>query len=348
MHSDSTHHENPSDVFQKAGTDSKYKYVYSHVGASGFGNRMLNIISSFLLALLTDRVLIIFSPHYDLRKIFCTPFPNSTWILPHEVKVPAGKMMDHFSFPFESTDFNNLDTQIIQMRDIEQYFLTQLFWNKHLIDKLNLFFPGRNVGTVLLKYLIHPTNDIWFNILDTFDQRDKGAVTVGLQIRSPANSATAALKCLPPLPNNTHVFIAYLGSLVEEVKREHPQWNVTQRFVELGERHDLSQVKTALHDMFLLSMCDKVVISVRSTFGYIIMALKGSLCPILGNDAQDHGANKESCSWPNSHEICNHAGYVAMKQLNDSGKILYREDQHPTLFTGPCVDLTTGIRLNTA
>ena len=57
---------------------------------------------------------------------------------------------------------------------------------------------------------------------------------------------------------------------------------------------------------------------------------------------------KDSCSWPNSHEICNHVGYVAIKQMNDSGRIHYHEDAYPAIYTGPCVDYKTGIRLNTA
>ena len=144
----------------------------------------------------------------------------------------------------------------------------------------------------------------------------------------------AALTCLPSLPeNNTHVFIASLGSVEAELKkyvrlncicdvcmyvcmyvcpvycvckdngccisklyvcRKRPLWGVTQTYTEGGERHDLAQVKTALHDMVLLSMCDKVVISVRSTFGYVVMALKGSLCPIAGNNLHDAGTDTVS------------------------------------------------------
>ena len=42
-------------------------------------------------------------------------------------------------------------------------------------------------------------------------------------------------------------------------------------------------------------MWDVVVISVRSTFGYVVMALKGSLCPIAGNDLNDIGTDKVRC-----------------------------------------------------
>lgn len=349
MHSNSTHRSDPVAEFKRPEVDPNLRYVYVHAGASGLGNRILSIVSAFLLALLTDRTLIIFSPHYDFRKVLCTPFPNSTWILPHEVKIPAGKMIDQFSVSFELTDFSNIDAQIIQIRDMETYFLTSFFLNKHLIDKLNQLFPGRNVATVLLRYLIHPSNAIWADILKTFEDRNRYAVTVGLQIRAPVFSAIPAIKCLPDeLPNNTHVFVASLGSQIDNIKSVYPNWNVTQRFVDGGEKHDSSQLRTALHDIFVVSMCDKIVISVRSTFGYIIMALKGSLCAIVGNNEHDNGVNKDTCSWPNSHEICNHPGHVLLKQMNDTGSIFYRDDIHPALFTGPCVDFASGIRLNTA
>ncbi|XP_066347463.1 probable fucosyltransferase 7 [Miscanthus floridulus] len=48
----------------------------------GLGNRILSITSTFLYALLTDRVLLLHSSGDDLHGLFCEPFPGSTWILP--------------------------------------------------------------------------------------------------------------------------------------------------------------------------------------------------------------------------------------------------------------------------
>ena len=44
-------------------------------------------------------------------------------------------------------------------------------------------------------------------------------------------------------------------------------------YINTGERHDVSQAKTAVHDMWLLSMSDRAVISAFSTFGYIGISL---------------------------------------------------------------------------
>ena len=167
-------------------------------------------------------------------------------------------------------------------------------------------------------------------------------------MRHPVQNAVLTLKCLPPLPSNTHIFVASLGYQVDNLKNHNSDWKVTQKYAEGGEKHNKEQVYTAVHDIFLLSMCDKTVISVRSTFGYLIMALKGSLCPIAGNNLHDSGSDKDECSWPNSHEICNHVGYASMMQMNTSGQIYYRGDIHPAILTDPCVDYMSGVRLNTA
>ncbi|XP_020165557.1 probable fucosyltransferase 8 [Aegilops tauschii subsp. strangulata] len=48
---------------------------------NGLGNRMLALASTFLHALLTDRVLLVHAPH-EFDGLFCEPFPGSSWTLP--------------------------------------------------------------------------------------------------------------------------------------------------------------------------------------------------------------------------------------------------------------------------
>ncbi|KAE8796833.1 putative fucosyltransferase 8 [Hordeum vulgare] len=48
---------------------------------NGLGNRMLALASTFLYALLTDRVLLVHAPQ-ELDGLFCEPFPGSSWTLP--------------------------------------------------------------------------------------------------------------------------------------------------------------------------------------------------------------------------------------------------------------------------
>ncbi|KAJ3677006.1 hypothetical protein LUZ60_002730 [Juncus effusus] len=62
----------------------------------GLGNRMLTIASTFLYALLTNRVMLI-DHSVDLIDLFCEPFPDSSWILP-----PNFPIKDFEPFGFES------------------------------------------------------------------------------------------------------------------------------------------------------------------------------------------------------------------------------------------------------
>nr|CAB3469963.1 unnamed protein product [Digitaria exilis] len=48
---------------------------------NGLGNLMLSLISTFVYALLTNRVVLVYSPG-DFTDLFCEPFPDTTWILP--------------------------------------------------------------------------------------------------------------------------------------------------------------------------------------------------------------------------------------------------------------------------
>ncbi|KAJ3705038.1 hypothetical protein LUZ61_008743 [Rhynchospora tenuis] len=53
---------------------------------AGMGNRMLTLVSTFLYALLTNRVLLIHQPA-DMVNLFCEPFPGSTWYLPPDFPI---------------------------------------------------------------------------------------------------------------------------------------------------------------------------------------------------------------------------------------------------------------------
>lgn len=60
--------------------DSHCKYVV-WFPCNGLGNRMLTIASTFLYALLTDRVLLTHVAS-EQEGLFCEPFPGSSWVLP--------------------------------------------------------------------------------------------------------------------------------------------------------------------------------------------------------------------------------------------------------------------------
>jgi xyloglucan fucosyltransferase len=51
------------------------------ISFSGLGNRILSLASSFLYALLTNRVLLV-DPGVDVADLLCEPFPEVSWFLP--------------------------------------------------------------------------------------------------------------------------------------------------------------------------------------------------------------------------------------------------------------------------
>ncbi|XP_073010866.1 galactoside 2-alpha-L-fucosyltransferase-like [Typha latifolia] len=61
------------------------KYVV-WIPCNGLGNRMLTLASTFLYALLTNRVLLIHTTK-ESENLFCEPFPRSSWVLPSDFPV---------------------------------------------------------------------------------------------------------------------------------------------------------------------------------------------------------------------------------------------------------------------
>jgi hypothetical protein len=220
---------------------------------------------------------------------------------------------------FRSEDFSKTlqDVQIYRIRDPTQYFLPYLFENPLYAETLREWFPSMNVGTELARYLIHPVDEIWSEVVDSFSARDPKALSVGLQMRFWVdNGADHMLSCVGPLKNNAHIFVASLIDMRSSISKINPNWKVSQKYHEGTQVQSYHQAKSALHDIFLLSLSDTCVVSSHSTFGYIIMALKGSLCAFASDNFDKEENKKPSCFWPNSHEICFHIGVVTNNNSN--------------------------------
>ncbi|PNT76226.1 fucosyltransferase 6 [Brachypodium distachyon] len=55
----------------------------------GLGNRMLSLVSTFLYALLTGRVVLVHQPP-GMEALFCEPFPGTSWLLPPDFPYKDG------------------------------------------------------------------------------------------------------------------------------------------------------------------------------------------------------------------------------------------------------------------
>ncbi|MQM06848.1 hypothetical protein Taro_039680 [Colocasia esculenta] len=171
------------------------------ISYSGLGNRILTLASTFLYALLTDRVLLV-DRGADMPDLFCEPFPEVTWLLPldfplnnfdifhinspHsygnllENKVLTGGAMATGSLPafvylHLAHDYNDHDKLFFCEQDqlllrkipwmilrSDNYFAPSLFLISIFKKELNQLFPEKEtVFHHLGRYLFHPTNAVW-------------------------------------------------------------------------------------------------------------------------------------------------------------------------------------------
>ncbi|TVU28625.1 hypothetical protein EJB05_20149, partial [Eragrostis curvula] len=168
---------------------------------NGLGNRMLSLISTFLYALLTDRVLLVHEPP-EFEDLFCEPFPGSSWTLPTDFPITdfAGifTMMSPTSYKNMrqagaiSSDHRNVSSErlpafvfldLIQsftdaafcesdqrvlakfnwmVLKSDVYFAPMLFLMPAYERELAQLFPEKEaVFHLVARYLFHPSNDVW-------------------------------------------------------------------------------------------------------------------------------------------------------------------------------------------
>ncbi|CAI0421275.1 unnamed protein product [Linum tenue] len=202
------------------GGDCKF-VVYTP--SQGLGNRILGLTSTFLFALLTDRVLLVdFSA--DMDELFCEPFPNSTWLLPGNFPFRSdfyggwfrdvysyGKLLekkektdgDSSSSPallqiFLQDKYNEYDKLFFKDENqgfVERvpwlvlihdgYFIPCLFQMQSFRSELEKLFPDQEtVFHHLVKYLFSPSNQAWGQITGFYEAYlAKAEERIGFQIR---------------------------------------------------------------------------------------------------------------------------------------------------------------------
>nr|CAD1827080.1 unnamed protein product [Ananas comosus var. bracteatus] len=176
------------------------KYVV-WVPFNGLGNRMLSLVSTFLYALLTDRVLLT-----DVTKgsenLFCEPFPGSSWVVPSNfpikdmskinmgapqsylnlrdsmvigntanvsedslppyVFLPLGSSLFRHNNIFCGYDKIALEKFNWMIVKSDSYFVPAIFLMPIYEDELGRLFPQKeSVFHHLGRYLFHPTNRVW-------------------------------------------------------------------------------------------------------------------------------------------------------------------------------------------
>jgi xyloglucan fucosyltransferase len=105
---------------------------------NGLGNRILSLTSTFLYAMLTNRVLLV-QLTSELDDLFCEPFPDTSWILPHDFPI---KDLHRFNVNSNVTYGNMLDKHVISNdpqtmdKSLPSYVYIHLVENYRDLDKL--------------------------------------------------------------------------------------------------------------------------------------------------------------------------------------------------------------------
>ncbi|CAI9112092.1 OLC1v1012469C2 [Oldenlandia corymbosa var. corymbosa] len=179
-------------------TDCKYAVWTPQ---EGLGNRIMSLVSTFLYALLTKRVLLVDS-RVHISDLFCEPFPESSWLVPSdfplidelwqfrkESSMSYGNLMrNHFMLssnngswmipyvyihlvdnyndedkPFFCDDDQTVVQEIPwQILKSDEYFVPSFFLIPSFQQELDRLFPEKDTVFHLLgRYLIHPANTVW-------------------------------------------------------------------------------------------------------------------------------------------------------------------------------------------
>jgi xyloglucan fucosyltransferase len=190
---------------------------------NGLGNRMLSLVSTFLYALLSDRVMLVHFPA-DFTDLFCEPFPDATWVLPPDF--PVANLSDLGMNPEQS--YRNLLASkkiandptvqssvppwvflnLCHEQDIDKlfycsddqlalakvswlllfsdmYFVPSLYSMGEFHGELHRLFPAmESVCHLLSRYLFHPTNSVWGLVARYYNSYlARADQRIGIQIR---------------------------------------------------------------------------------------------------------------------------------------------------------------------
>ena len=152
---------------------------------AGLGNHFMSLLSAFVYALLTDRILLL--PATNMRNMLCSPFPASDWSLVSLDQLVRKQQLAAPRLPqlMEMKANGALKTVnrawIHLTSDATQG--DQVFFCTYFRSNLEAWFPNRAVFGQLAPYLLHPTNLMWERITRTYQAYHAHADRrVGIQV----------------------------------------------------------------------------------------------------------------------------------------------------------------------
>ncbi|KAI4982166.1 hypothetical protein ZWY2020_022658 [Hordeum vulgare] len=338
-------------------SDCNYLFLIIH---AGMGNRMLEITSAFLYALLTGRVLLV-DRYKQIASTFCEPFPGTSWLIPSDFPLCYNEFNEHSPESYGNMVQDNVirgntyppfvylhldgdyafhdklfycqdDQQFLQgvpwlIMRTDMYFVPSLFLIPSFQDELSKLFPEKDtVFHHLGRYLLHPTNDIWYSATTYYraylaraDKGEKLLPQIGVTTHEAAagnNNRTVAVLATS--------LSSWYGDQIRERYGEHRTVDGTTVKVYQPSHEEYQKKKNRKHDMkalaeiYLLSMSDVLITSGFSTFGYVAQGLAG-LTPWIMYRPENHVVPEPPCGRAMSIEPCFHqAPYYDCKAKRDA------------------------------
>jgi xyloglucan fucosyltransferase len=305
----------------RTGTPSKYLYF---VPTQGVGNRMLGLVSVFVLALLTDRRLLI--DWHGLNDLFDQPFEDIyNWQYGQSgLSIPTNQptiTIDHTQngkpgWKTIGCGLLDEDSQWLVVSS-NQYFLPILFSNPTLRSRLDAIFPVKSDAfSCILRYLFKPSKALQ-KAIDNFYNSSFTTHVIGIHSRIQTNKHEdyldqMCINCLKRTQQITNCTRIYLASMHPEAFTaiRHAGYNVInpQGGAAGPEIHNFNNDWGALLDIYLLSRSHTFIASAHSTFGYVVSGLQGRnpiMLPV-SNQLGNYTSDNRAC-WPSpSYEACAH------------------------------------------
>lgn len=169
------------------------RYIAWRPVGDDHAGRLLSLVSTYLLGLLTDRVLLINFPY--VRHLFCEPFTRSSWIFPQKhlgdlnkftklgdaLQTRAPLRIVRLQLPSQFTQddesiFLSCNGNVKTMLSHAQILLVEspvgfaelLIGNPSHYNRLQQLFEDQAIYPLLMQTLLHPANDMWFRIIDAY------------------------------------------------------------------------------------------------------------------------------------------------------------------------------------
>jgi hypothetical protein len=287
-------------------------YIIFHPIHTGIGNRLQGLISTFLLAYLTNRAFLVnwdyLDPLTDLPRfemveseILKEPFPWSinflrqfptSYLIPNtkEFELRGGKKSYEQSPLVEAMCCSDLSTffdkQFIIIKG-NKYFAQLLTSNPFYAEKIEkLFGKGvrRDMFSPLLRFLVQPKAEIWQEI-STFLKPYDGRKIIGIQVRTTEQFSRSDL--LSIFEQCADFFVDSSSLLFLSTDSQHVRNHFLEHFgnnvlfyqsEEIYMNTDLGMLRTTvrhgLKDILTLSLCHEMIVTCASSFSQIAAAFQ--------------------------------------------------------------------------